>query len=123
MKLDFKESLKVLHHYLEGLVSAKANVGFVAITNYVLTGTKTNRCASLLRQEPGQGERNQVLEDVPSHIFKEKETLLQSSVAGQSSVVGQQNRFASLLSPVAYKNVLEMKDGDFNEFYGLREFI
>ena len=38
-----KESLKVLHYYLEGHMSMKAKVGFVAITNHVLDAAKSNR--------------------------------------------------------------------------------
>ena len=38
-----KESLKVLHYYLEGHMSIKAKVGFVAITNHVLDAAKSNR--------------------------------------------------------------------------------
>ena len=47
-----KESLKVLHFLLEGHMSTKANVGFIAITNHVLDAAKSNRCVMLLRQEP-----------------------------------------------------------------------
>ena len=50
------ESLKVLHYYLEGHMSTKAKVGFVAISNHVLDAAKSNRCVSLLRQEPDEAE-------------------------------------------------------------------
>jgi ATPase family associated with various cellular activities (AAA) len=46
-----KESLKVLHYLLESRMSAKAKVGFVAISNHVLDAAKSNRCVMLLRQE------------------------------------------------------------------------
>lgn len=49
-----KESLKVLHYLLEGHMSAKAEVGFVGISNHVLDAAKTNRCVMLLREEPDE---------------------------------------------------------------------
>ena len=47
-----KESLKVLHYLLEGHVSIRPDVGFVAITNHILDAAKSNRCVVLLREEP-----------------------------------------------------------------------
>ena len=47
-----RESLKVLHYLLEGHMSMRAPVAFVAITNHVLDAAKSNRCVTLLRQEP-----------------------------------------------------------------------
>ena len=38
-----RESLKVLHYLLEGHMSMKAPVAFVAITNHVLDAAKSNR--------------------------------------------------------------------------------
>lgn len=51
-----KESLKVLHYLLEGHMSAKSEVGFVAISNHVLDAAKTNRCVMLLREEPDEDD-------------------------------------------------------------------
>eukprot|EP00978_Attheya_sp_CCMP212_P019243 scaffold53665_cov59-Attheya_sp.AAC.6 len=51
-----KESLKVLHYYLEGHMSTKASVAYVAITNHVLDAAKSNRCVSLLRPEANREE-------------------------------------------------------------------
>ena len=51
-----KESMKVLHYFLEGHMSAKAEVGFVAITNHVLDAAKSNRCVTLHREEPDSEE-------------------------------------------------------------------
>jgi ATPase family associated with various cellular activities (AAA) len=51
-----KESLKVLHYLLENHMSAKAKVGFVAISNHILDAAKTNRCVMLLRQDPDDEE-------------------------------------------------------------------
>ncbi len=44
--------MKVLHYFLEGHMSAKADVGFIAVTNHVLDAAKSNRCVTLHRQEP-----------------------------------------------------------------------
>jgi hypothetical protein len=44
--------MKVLHYFLEDHMSAKADVGFVAITNHVLDAAKSNRCVTLHREEP-----------------------------------------------------------------------
>ena len=46
------ESLKVLHYLLEGHMSIRSDVGFVAITNHILDAAKSNRCVVLLREEP-----------------------------------------------------------------------
>eukprot|EP00981_Chlorochromonas_danica_P006553 scaffold1431_cov167-Ochromonas_danica.AAC.13 len=51
-----RESLKVLHYYLEDHVSVAARVGFVAITNHILDAAKSNRCALLTRSKPGHEE-------------------------------------------------------------------
>jgi len=39
---ESKESLKVLHYYLERHMSIKAKVAFVAITNHALDAAKSN---------------------------------------------------------------------------------
>jgi hypothetical protein len=59
-----KESLKVLHYYLEGHMSNKAKVGFVAITNHILDAAKSNRCVSLLRQEPDKEEMMRIINGI-----------------------------------------------------------
>ena len=51
-----RESLKVLHYLLEDHMSAKPKVGFVAISNHILDAAKSNRCITLLRQEPDVDE-------------------------------------------------------------------
>ena len=55
-----RESLKVLHYYLEDHMTRPAQVGFIAITNHVLDAAKSNRCAILLRAEPDRDELLQV---------------------------------------------------------------
>lgn len=44
-----RESLKVLHYYLESSNNKAAEVGFIAITNQVLDSAKSNRCIMLSR--------------------------------------------------------------------------
>ena len=51
-----RESLKVLHYYLEDHMSVAARVGFVAITNHLLDTAKVNRCATLTRTKPDHTE-------------------------------------------------------------------
>lgn len=55
-----QESLKVLHYYLEGHMSARSPVSFVAITNHLLDAAKTNRCLCLLRTEPDMDELQKI---------------------------------------------------------------
>lgn len=51
-----RESLKVLHYYLENHKEVAARVGFVAITNHLLDTAKVNRCATLTRSKPDHTE-------------------------------------------------------------------
>ena len=109
-----KESLKVLHYYLEGHMSTKADVGFVAITNHVLDAAKSNRCVSLLRQNPGEKEMLQIANGV-----------LYNGIQGTKLVNFngkklQMTAFASKLC-AAYRAIVSIRD--FETFYGLRDFI
>ena len=61
---ESKESLKVLHYFLEGHMSRRCPVSFVAISNHVLDAAKTNRCISLLRPESNEEELLDVVEGV-----------------------------------------------------------
>ena len=51
-----RESMKVLHYYLEDHMKVEANAGFVAISNHMLDAAKTNRCAVLTRTKPDHEE-------------------------------------------------------------------
>ena len=51
-----RESLKVLHYYLEEHKKVSARVGFVAISNHLLDAAKSNRCALLTRAKADQAE-------------------------------------------------------------------
>ena len=55
-----KEIPKVLWYYLEGHISTKVSVVFIAITNHVLDAVKSNRCVFLLRQDQDEEEMSQV---------------------------------------------------------------
>eukprot|EP01039_Chlorochromonas_danica_P016120 gene16120-19039_t len=57
-----KESLKVLHYYLEDHTKVAAKVGLVAISNHILDAAKSNRCAILMRSKPDHEELMQITE-------------------------------------------------------------
>lgn len=114
------ESLKVLHYYLEGHMSMKAKVGFVAITNHVLDAAKSNRCVSLLRQEPGRDEliriTNGVLFGSYGHL---KQTI--HGVEFVNTLI-QKRDFANKLCD-SYTELMNRNDKEFDTFFGLRDFI
>jgi len=117
-----KESLKVLHYYLEGHMSTKSDVSFVCITNHVLDAAKSNRCVSLLRPEPDSGELISIVFGV----------LFDSRVAGRPTVHFvecsgeriQSMQFAEQLC-AAYTEFLHDNDefSWFETFFGLRDFV
>ena len=109
-----KESLKVLHYHLESHMSTKAKVGFVAITNSVLDAAKSNRCVSLLRQDPSEKEMLQIAHGV---LFKGKQVVNGVKFSGQSLSM---DAFAQSFC-AAYKAVVLIDD--FRTFFGLRDFI
>lgn len=49
---DGRESLKILHYYLENHNHVSAKVSFVAISNHLLDAAKSNRCVLLSRAKP-----------------------------------------------------------------------
>ncbi|KAJ1392836.1 hypothetical protein B484DRAFT_484496, partial [Ochromonadaceae sp. CCMP2298] len=55
-----RESLKVLHYYLENHLKVAARVSFVAISNHALDAAKSNRCALLTRAKPDHQELRSV---------------------------------------------------------------
>eukprot|EP00979_Chaetoceros_neogracilis_P011770 scaffold2972_cov257-Chaetoceros_neogracile.AAC.18 len=114
---ESKESLKVLHYYLEGHMSIKAKVAFVAITNHVLDAAKSNRCVSLLRQDPREQEMLQIAQGV---LFAQKDGGLAVKLVSMGGNATTRERFASLLC-VAYKRVVSKSE--LEDFFGLRDFI
>jgi hypothetical protein len=126
-----QESLKVLHYLLEGHMSAKAKVGFVAISNHVLDAAKSNRCVILFRQEPDQEEMLTVAEG----ILFDKGTGGNRKASVRDVYIDthkhDSNFFASLLCN-SYINLMNSSEGcimseeecnKFNTFYGLRDFV
>jgi len=117
-----RESMKVLHYFLEGHMSAKAAVGFVAITNHVLDAAKSNRCVTLHREEP---DGDELLTIATGVLFESK--------VGNDHVVRQIQCDGVLLNPdsfarslcTAYTQLLhdEQKFKWFGLFFGLRDFI
>ena len=113
-----KESLKVLHYYLEGHMSAKAKVGFVAITNHVLDAAKSNRCVSLLRENP---DKDEMLSIALGVLFQSHNVQIVGFEKDQMEPV----TFSSNLCQ-AYATLLNDRSGKFpwfDTFYGLRDFI
>lgn len=117
-----KESLKVLHYLLEGHMSAKADVGFVAISNHVLDAAKTNRCVMLLREEPDEDDMLSISQGV---LFNVKENVY--SRADNVDLDGElipANKFARNLCQ-SYATMLH-DNGElswFGTFFGLRDLI
>ena len=113
------ESLKVLHYLLEGHMSIRSDVGFVAITNHILDAAKSNRCVVLLREEPDSEEMNDIAWGV---LFDRSSEDLRSAMAvsvGDRTVSGDE--FSKALY-CAYDQLIREEEG-FAGFYGLRDFI
>ncbi len=115
-----KESLKVLHYYLEGHMSTKASVGFVAITNHVLDAAKSNRCVSLLRQEPDQEEMMQIVHGVLFDSYGESSHSIQM-IKYEDKNLSKEEVAKKMCG--AYAAVLRYNDKELETFFGLRDFI
>jgi len=110
-----RESLKVLHYLLEGHMSAKAKVGFVAISNHVLDAAKSNRCIMLLRQEPDENEMQSITMGVLWDLQEDG-----------SSSVHQVDVDGCLLSSKEFARRLWMAYASLfieSTFFGLRDYI
>ena len=115
-----KESLKVLHFLLEGHMSTKAQVGFIAITNHVLDAAKSNRCVMLLRQEPDTTEMMTMTRGV---LFG-----LEAFSRVDQVEVDTQNFTTELFALSlcnAYEKLIHHINlcASFSTFFGLRDFI
>lgn len=122
-----RESLKVLHYYLEDHMSRPAQVGFVAITNHVLDAAKSNRCAILLRAEPGHDELMQIAWgclEAPDNSDARRRLETQAVPGLQLTVPQCLERLC-----ISYQNLMsdtistEHDLGWFNTFFGLRDFM
>jgi len=115
-----RESLKVLHYYLEDHMSRPAKVGFVAITNHALDAAKSNRCAILLRAEPDHRELMQICIGGLGSEAEQRRLLAQT-------VVGLDERLPDVLDRLclAYQDLMreERELAWFNTFFGLRDFM
>ena len=115
-----RESLKVLHYYLEDHMSRPAKVGFVAITNHALDAAKSNRCAILLRAEPDHRELMQICIGGLGSEAEQRRLLAQI-------VVGLDERLPDVLDSLclAYQDLMreERELAWFNTFFGLRDFM
>lgn len=113
-----KESLKVLHYYLEGHMSKKATVAFVGITNHVLDAAKSNRCVSLLRSDPDKEELNSICKGVMFDF--RAQSCEQDHVSIDKKIVSVDEFSASLCK--SYIS-LKKKFDWFESFFGMRDFI
>ncbi|KAJ8607696.1 hypothetical protein CTAYLR_007308 [Chrysophaeum taylorii] len=117
-----QESLKVLHYYLEGHMSTRSSVSFIAISNHVLDAAKSNRCVCLLRAEPEFAE----LRDIALGCLFDAHAAppLAQPVLGLARGVTVDRLIDGVCR--AYTSLLKNRDGTvpwFERFFGLRDFI
>lgn len=117
-----KESLKVLHYLLEGHMSTRASVGFVAISNHVLDAAKSNRCVTLLRQSLDKVEMETITVGVLFDVRSDgRASILDVELQG---CLIQSREFALLLCQ-SYEKLLSSKGcgTNFDTWFGLRDYI
>jgi hypothetical protein len=117
-----KESLKVLHYLLEGHMSAKAKVGFVAISNHVLDAAKSNRCVMLLRQEPDEEEMLSIATGV-LFDFREDGRSCAHDVDVDGFLLSAREFAAELCASYASLFQVSSPLCQLHTFFGLRDFI
>ena len=117
-----KESLKVLHYLLEGRMSGKAQVGFVAITNHVLDAAKSNRCVMILREEPDEEEMLSISRGVLFDAGGNGYSRAHHVVLGAELFAEKDFALNLCLSYAAMLHD-NHKLCWFNTFFGLRDFI
>lgn len=117
-----KESLKVLHYLLEGHMSAKSKVGFVAISNHILDAAKSNRCAMLLRQDPDEEEMLSIAVGV-LFDFRQDGHYCAHDVQLDEKLLSAQQFATSLCSSYTYLFDEGSPVFHLNTFYGLRDFV
>jgi Cdc6-like AAA superfamily ATPase len=117
-----KESLKVLHYLLESHMSAKAKVGFVAISNHVLDAAKSNRCIMLLRQDPDEEEMLSIAVGVLFDLREDRRACAHDVEIDHVLVPARD--FASGLC-MSYRSLFHNGSPltHLNTFFGLRDFI
>jgi ATPase family associated with various cellular activities (AAA) len=115
---ESKESLKVLHYLLEGHMSARPDVGFVAISSHVLDAAKSNRCVMLMRPEPDEQEIQSIASGLLLGMRQDGQARIHDfDVDG--TVIGAPN-FISLICE-SYMDLL--RTSDFGTWFGLRDFV
>lgn len=116
-----RESLKVLHYLLEGHMSSRPKVGFVAISNHILDAAKSNRCIMLLRQEPDTSD----METITTGVLFDVRSNGRSSIHDveiDGSLLSSQV-FASRLC-LSYTSMFQEKSlCHLVTFFGLRDYI
>jgi hypothetical protein len=119
---ESRESMKVLHYFLEGHMSAKAAVGFVAITNHVLDAAKSNRCVTLYREEPDSNELLTIANGVLFDAKNGNDHIVRLIQCDETQV--KPNEFTSKLC-TSYTQLLHDENHYkwFRLFFGLRDFI
>ena len=118
-----KESLKIMHYFLEGHMSTKSEVGFVGVTNHPLDAAKSNRCVSLLRQEPDREEMSSIANDIlfGGNVDGNRDVRLVRC----NGVAMKLDEFANSLCH-SYSQLSHNKEENFSwfqTFFGLRDFI
>lgn len=117
-----KESLKVLHYLLESHMSAKAKVGFVAISDHVLDAAKSNRCAMLMRQDPDDEEMLSIATGILFDFRVDGNACIHDVDLDKTLV--QAGDFASRLCR-SYSSLFEDDSpvSRLRSFFGLRDFV
>ncbi|KAL1518601.1 hypothetical protein AB1Y20_002889 [Prymnesium parvum] len=119
-----RESLKVLHYYLEDHMLHKAKVGFIAIANHNLDAAKANRCVQHFRGEPDSTE----LLDIAWGVLgteQEQRRLRSQPVAGLAKPV---HEVLKVLCET-YQTLMSETEARpeslawFDTFFGLRDFM
>ena len=117
-----RESLKVLHYFLEGHMSTKSDVSFVCISNHILDAAKSNRCICLLRPEPNDKELIDIVYGVLFNSSVDNDCLIHTIALGNDQV--STDDFAQRLCSFYLDLLCDQKDFCwFKTFYGLRDFV
>ena len=116
-----RESLKVLHYYLEDHMSRAARVGFVAITNHALDAAKQNRCAVLLRAEPDHKELMEICVGCLGSEEEQRRLLPQQVVGLELRVKEALECMCTAYQELMHEAVEKLEW--YNTFFGLRDFM
>jgi hypothetical protein len=117
-----RESLKVLHYLLEGHMSARPDVGFVAISNHVLDAAKSNRCVMLMRPEPDDEEMQSIASGILLGIRQDGQMRIHDFDVDGTVIVARE--FVSRIC-LGYMDLLRTSGPttDFGTWFGLRDFV